>query len=365
MPQRLATATDWSDYLKQHNKDISGVSDWKKYFLQPTQQYYQTQAQAVSAQTEYDISGAYQNYLRTQRNLMQNKQLASGFKEQLGEEAKAAYEGSYATAKTKEAASLYDVSKAYTEALAKEDERLLGMGEQLASFEEKLYEFANIDSAYATMAYGQEQKDEAGNVIGTGLGHYEMNPETGEYTLSDRGKAFVQDLLYGETRAGSKSFESYLTDQEETELLSFYRQNQGLINEMFGLDAEQRAPDEELSKSVADKNYIVEINKRQQELGDNKNLVDVYRDLKNTDSGILRQDEYHFTYTDRYGQKQNITTDGEYSEHRGTSTYLNILRNSGIGTGKKLSNGDVITATINGKTHRYLYNNKIFYRIKE
>ena len=358
MPQRLATATDWSDYLKKHNKDVTGISDWEKYFLEPTKQYYQTQAQAVSAQTEYDISGAYQNYLRTQRNLLQNQQLATGFQEEMTREAKAAYESAYATAKTKEAASLYDVSKAYTEALAKEDERLLGMGEQLASFEEKLYEFAKIDSAYATMAYGQEQKDEAGNVIGTGLGHYEMNPETGEYTLSDRGKAFIQDLLYGETNVGSKSFETYLSDQEETELLDFYRQNQDLINEVFSLEAGQRAPDEKLTTIVADKNYEESLNKERERLNNTKNVIDYYPSVIRTNNPIFG--DFTFEYTDQYGKKQTLISDKYLSSNFDAYDILNIKKEAGV-TGK-LNTGTIIIS--NGRKYLYV-DGEGLYRIKE
>lgn len=369
MPQRLATASNWADYLKKHNKDAEGVSDWEKYFLNPAKQYYESQAQTISAQTEYDISGAYQNYLRTQRNLLQNQQLASGFKEQVSQEAKSAYESAYAQARTQEAVSLHDVSKAYAETLAKEDERLKGLGEQLASFEEKLYEYAGVDSSYATEIYGKELKDEEGNILGTGLGHYELNTETGEYELTDRGKAFIQDLLYGETRVGPNSFESYLTDQEDTKLLNFYSENQDLINEVFGLTAGQRAPDEKLTKSVADKNYEDKLLTRRDELNIGDNLTQTYSNLKKTTNNVFRQAEYAFSYTDQYGAEKTITTTTEYSENRNLRGYLNILKNSGIGTNKndiaKLKNGDVVKAKIDGVENQYLYYNNVFYKIVE
>lgn len=215
-----ATASDYAEAVKQYNKDAQGVSDWERYFLQPTQQAFETAASQVQQQTQYDISGAYANYLKTQRNIAQQSQLGTGFKEQVSQQLRDQYSSAFEQAKTEEAQQLTELQTEYQDILATNEEALLKQGEQLASLEQAIYNYAGVDTSKLGLSVEQG-----------GLGYYTTD-ESGVTTLTDRGKAFFDEQLNTIGESGT-SFSDWLY-QTDSELYDFYTSNPDLAKQLIG-----------------------------------------------------------------------------------------------------------------------------------
>ena len=215
-----ATASDYAEAVKQYNKDAQGVSDWERYFLQPTQQAFETAASQVQQQTQYDISGAYANYLKNQRNIAQQSQLGTGFKEQVSQQLRDQYSSAFEQAKTEEAQQLTELQSEYQDTLATNEEALLQQGEQLAALEQAIYNYAGVDTSKLGLSVEQG-----------GLGYYTTD-ESGVTTLTDRGKAFFDEQLNTIGESG-KSFSDWLY-QTDSELYDFYTSNPDLAKQLIG-----------------------------------------------------------------------------------------------------------------------------------
>ena len=215
-----ATASDYAEAVKQYNKDAQGVSDWERYFLQPTQQAFETAASQVQQQTQYDISGAYANYLKNQRNIAQQSQLGTGFKEQVSQQLRDQYSSAFEQAKTEEAQQLTELQSEYQDTLATNEEALLQQGEQLAALEQAIYNYAGVDTSKLGLSVEQG-----------GLGYYTTD-ESGVTTLTDRGKAFFDEQLNRIGESG-KSFSDWLY-QTDSELYDFYTSNPDLAKQLIG-----------------------------------------------------------------------------------------------------------------------------------
>lgn len=215
-----ATASDYAEAVKQYNKDAQGVSDWERYFLQPTQQAFETAASQVQQQTQYDISGAYANYLKSQRNIAQQSQLGTGFKEQVSQQLRDQYSSAFDQAKTEEVRQLTELQTDYQDILATNEEALLQQGERLAALEQAVYNYAGVD----TSKLGVTEAD-------GGLEYYTTD-ENGVTTLTDKGKAFFDEQFNTVENDGS-SFSNWLY-QTDRELYDFYTSNPDLAKQLIG-----------------------------------------------------------------------------------------------------------------------------------
>ena len=215
-----ATASDYAEAVKQYNKDAQGVSDWERYFLQPTQQAFETAASQVQQQTQYDISGAYANYLKNQRNIAQQSQLGTGFKEQVSQQLRDQYSSAFEQAKTEEAQQLTELQSEYQDILATNEEALLQQGEQLAALEQAIYNYAGVDTSKLGLSVEQG-----------GLGYYTTD-ESGVTTLTDRGKAFFDEQLNTIGESGT-SFSDWLY-RTNSDLYDFYTSNPDLAKQLIG-----------------------------------------------------------------------------------------------------------------------------------
>lgn len=215
-----ATASDYAEAVKQYNKDAQGVSDWERYFLQPTQQAFETAASQVQQQTQYDISGAYANYLKSQRNIAQQSQLGTGFKEQVSQQLRDQYSSAFEQAKTEEAQQLTELQSEYQDTLATNEEALLQQGERLAALEQAIYNYAGVDASKLGLSVEQG-----------GLGYYTTD-ESGVTTLTDRGKAFFDEQLNTIGESGT-SFSDWLY-KTDSELYDFYTSNPDLAKQLIG-----------------------------------------------------------------------------------------------------------------------------------
>lgn len=221
-----ALASQYAENLKNLNEDAEGVSQWERFFLQPLQQSYQTAQGQVEQQAGYDISQAYANYKQSQLNLLQNQQLTSGFKEQVASSLQSNYENTYNQVRATELSNLVALQEEYNTDLAEENERLLGIGENLARLEEDIWGYIGTSDALAS-------------------GYYTM--EDGNMVLTDLGRDVIQRVLYGTdnwTTTTDKGETKTKTGWAETlrevdpDLYDWYSQNRGLVNTVVGgLDA--------------------------------------------------------------------------------------------------------------------------------
>lgn len=220
MAFRTATSSDYAELLKSRNKNQQGISMWEEYFLQPVQSSFETAGKQISAQTNYDISSAYANYKKTQLNLLQNQALATGYKEQVGDELKSQYDTAFATAKAQESSRLQELNQEYQKVINAEENRLLEEGSKLANIEKSIFDFRNVSV----------------DDLET-LGYYETID--GETRLTDKGRAFIDETLNSAILTGKGKdatatwFSDYLRTTDE-DLYDYYVQNLGTVRETIG-----------------------------------------------------------------------------------------------------------------------------------
>lgn len=223
---RVATASDYQTLLKEYNKNAEGVSNWEELFLKPLQETTETAAQHVTQQANYDISSAYANYKKSQLSLMQNQQLGSGFKEEIGSELKSEYDTAYKGIKTQEASDLSSIGQSYLQTLAKEDERLYEQGEKFAKLESAVYDFVGV---------GNKDLEKEGYYARSAEDPTKYNITEKGIELFDRAFHYGKDVLDKDKKTiiGRKSFEDYLNTLDE-DLYDFYKQNKPTINQLVG-----------------------------------------------------------------------------------------------------------------------------------
>jgi hypothetical protein len=97
---------------EQYQSRVKTIQDWLTGATQSATQQYQASAETAAQQASYDISGAYANYLKQQRGVMNQGQLESGHKEEVGSALQQQYQGAYSQARATQA---QDVAKAYSQ----------------------------------------------------------------------------------------------------------------------------------------------------------------------------------------------------------------------------------------------------------
>lgn len=230
------TASDYAKLAKQYTLPNQKKTIWEEYFLDPTKQYYAQQAQQVRDIASYDISEAYANYRKQQLQLAQQSQLATGYKEAVGESLGSAYSSEYSKIKTTEAQQLAGVEQKYQKALSETETAFSKYGETAKQFEEAL------------LQYGASQKLIDPNLLTKsisegGYGVYEQSFEDGALTttLTDYGKDLYDKILHSQQY--SRGFVEYLSS-ENPELYEAYTQNQDFYNAIVaGLEHGDRTYD--------------------------------------------------------------------------------------------------------------------------
>ena len=214
--------------LRQQYKDLLKGS------LTAAQQQYQQTAQTAAAQASYDISGAYANYLKQQRNIAAQGRLESGYKEELSDVLKSQYGSAYQQARARQATT---VSKAYetylksaeqaysTQTKNKEivDELVQERASRAATFADLYNQYRNITNA--DLLESAEYDPTTGKYP-----VYAMDEETGKYKLTEFGKdwyteGFVGKVAFtdnkGETRA--LSFEDWLKENGDEKAIETWQ----------------------------------------------------------------------------------------------------------------------------------------------
>lgn len=201
--------------------------------------FYNPVAQQAASQASYDISGAYANYLKQQKNIMSQSGLESGYKEEVGSELQSAYSGAYQQAKATEAQSLTSAaqkaSDIYTSGIESTQKTISSKWEAMANEASQRAKLFKATEEYAAKDLtGDLYKpyatyDESGARIGEGI--YQFNSETGEYEITDLGKDLYTKTILGDADA----YKAYL---EEEGLLDYYLANQEMLTkDLFGVES--------------------------------------------------------------------------------------------------------------------------------
>lgn len=221
MGVRVASGSDFAQLQKTANKNLEGVSQWERYFLQPLQESVEAAEKQITAQTSYDISSAYANYKKQQLNLLQNQALGTGFKEQVGSQLQSEYQTAFAEAQVEGASRLQSLQQQYQKTLAEEESRLLERGQQFADIEKIAYEFGGVDvSKLEDLGY-YENINGVYQITDAGIDYFDKIFNQGKIVKDEEGKEVV------------KRFSDYLYDTDP-ELYEFYAQNIGDVREMVG-----------------------------------------------------------------------------------------------------------------------------------
>lgn len=219
-----ATASDYAEMVRERKKNIQGVSEWERMFLQPLQQQFETDVQQAKEKTSYDISGAFANYKKQQRNLMQNQTLSEGFKQQVAKDLQAAYGAEYASIAETGREKINSLTQSYLKNIQSGEASLQEQGAKLQKLEGALLDFAN--KSYSDLE----------------TSGYVTSDNASEYTLTEKGKDFFNEVLntkYGTTYDEKGNvinegqwFGDYLSEQDR-ELYDFLVGNTALIDEVI------------------------------------------------------------------------------------------------------------------------------------
>ena len=197
--------------LRQQYKDLLTGS------LTAAQQQYQQIAQTAAAQASYDISGAYANYLKQQRNIASQGQLETGYKEELGDVLKSQYGSTYQQARATQATT---VSKAYETYLKRAEQAYATQTENKEIVDELVQERASRAATFADL-YNQYRNITNADLLESAeydpttgkYPVYAMDEETGEYKLTEFGKDWYDEGFVGKV--------AFTDDKGETRALSF------------------------------------------------------------------------------------------------------------------------------------------------
>lgn len=153
------------------------LSSGKNEAVKLATQYYRTNAQKAAEQANYDISGAYANYLKQQRNIAAQGRLESGYKEEVGDVLQQQYQSAYTQAKAQQAASLTNIATEAAKQYSTAHNQSVKMADQIKSAYMKeaetranIYKFAEDQIGLTDKGLVYTEPDEHGNVSLTPYG---------------------------------------------------------------------------------------------------------------------------------------------------------------------------------------------------
>ena len=222
----IATATDYAQLQKEARKNALGVSEWERYFLQPLKANLESSVASVQKQTGYDISSAFANYQQQQRQLAQMSNLTSGFKDKLKDSLDAQYGSSVAAAQAQQANNLSNIYSAFNTALQEEESRLTTEGGLYKEIEDSLLNYGKERGVLDSTSLSDLQKE----------GYYVLNPESGEYTMTNKGKDLYKRLFndtFNIDENTSDTFGDYLSEKN-SDLYETYVRNSDRARDLIG-----------------------------------------------------------------------------------------------------------------------------------
>ena len=207
---------------EEHKANVQSIQDWLTGQTQLAQQQYQQTAQTAATQASYDISGAYANYLKQQRNIASQGQLETGYKEELGDVLKSQYGSAYQQAKATQAENVASAAETYAKNVYQYSKEA---SEAVQSYYKSAIKEAEIQANIYKAA-----EEYAGFTEDSQYPLYELIND--KYQLTDYGF----DVMSSKILDAKGGFKSYLEEQGLTDELDYYLSNpQGIHEKLFGI----------------------------------------------------------------------------------------------------------------------------------
>lgn len=204
---------------KRYASEIQLYKDLLTGSYQIAQQQYQTSKQAAAEQASYNISGAYANYLKQQRNIAAQGRLESGYKKEVGDLLQQQYQSVYDQARDEQSQIVMNAANEYQKTTS------TAYSEYLKNLE-AVEKAAKIEAGYrsnihsAIDAYVQANLDnftaaQTSQSSGEGFKLYET--VNGVEQLTSYGKS-----VYTKALLEDEGFKNYLQEQGLTDELQYY-----------------------------------------------------------------------------------------------------------------------------------------------
>jgi hypothetical protein len=217
---RAAEERGHKDLTEYYTSLLTGASRTAQSYAQTS---YAAEAQTAAEQASYDISGAYANYLKQQRNIASQGRLESGHKEELSGVLGEQYESAYSQAKATQAGALMSAKKTAQDLYSDiYGELSKSATEQIEAIQKQSEIKANLANAMLERAQTTGDKT---------FEWFDVNDEN-KTVLSDWG----YDQLSKYLMTNADDFTKYLTDKGLEDELKYYLSAPADVrNEFFGI----------------------------------------------------------------------------------------------------------------------------------
>lgn len=231
--------SDYETFLRERNKNLAGVSEWERLFLQPLTQQTEAKLTAAQESAQYDISQAYANYKRNQMRLLQQN-IDTGAQQQLSSGLQSTYNTAYSQRQQQLSSELGDIGQEYQKALTENQQQIQNIAGRLKEFTNLTLEKAGLS------AMSQAELASLGYLKDVGDG----------YEITNKLRNLYQQQLYG-SDTDQLTLEDYIRqtsglegEKLETLINDLYKY-QNILNESMGLAPEQRVVDKNLQYGQA------------------------------------------------------------------------------------------------------------------
>ena len=230
----------YSSYLNELNESQAVIDIRKKYedlltsSLSTAESDYTKETESAAQQASYDISGAYANYLRQQRNIVAQGHLEKGYKEEVSNALHQQYESVYNQATATQAEA---TAKAYTSYLKSAQEAYSTATKSKEEIDKLVQERASRSAKWYDL-YNQFRRVDNTDLLESSVYNpttgelpvYALNKETGEYELTEFGKDWYNEGFTGRVafndagKSYTMSFEDWIKAEEDEKLLTEWQQ---------------------------------------------------------------------------------------------------------------------------------------------
>lgn len=240
--------SNWLDELAE-TQGYTSMTDYYTSLLTSgaklAQEQYQAEADIARTQTSYDISGAYANYLKQQRQLANQQGLEAGYKEEVGKALTSDISSVYKQTQATEAQALTSAAesaaKTYSEQKSAADQ-ILKQYQKQAETMANLYKYVETSAGYETSQFP----------------FYTTTKEGLE--LTPWGKTQISKLLLEDADAFAQSLEAAGMEDE----LAYYMSNPQQVREqLFGITGNlyDETSQETMKSKISTPGYIESLEK--------------------------------------------------------------------------------------------------------
>ena len=223
------------------------IADWENALSGLKNTYetaYESDASGVKKQAAYDISQAYENYKKTQLNVLQNQYLTSGSKAAVLSEMGSDYSDKTRLVRAQETSQLGKLQQQYESEYHKAYENTYEKARKdVEDFEKTISEEAGKIEDIERAIYEYMGTDFT-TAHDESAGLYKLNKETGAYELTTQGRDFFAKALLQanqvvtETEEASDAmaaqhFADYLYETDK-DLYDYFVANRGLVGSLVG-----------------------------------------------------------------------------------------------------------------------------------